>query len=322
MHRFWEVVCFASTPLQGLAALWYLGKEYWDWMRLRKAGQVKQPFVLHRPRLFLALILGAFIAAGFGFWLVFHPPVQTQAQSAPPSAAVPTLAPAPVPAVPPKTTAPIKPKSPSVNKPDAPSKPKKDGGTTAEQGGIGNQQAVQGGTGNQQAVNGDGSLVQQNSGGVNVQQGTTGDNSPITNSPITINAPKDILDKEMASLVEYLSGAPQKAPILINADQISGKDPFPDKFYDALRNAGWPMVRPGVDRMVGLGPPGKPFRGALVVIKGEPTNGETINTDPSDPLTYIGMALANRCKVPILLKREPGQPEGQIAIVFEGGFPN
>jgi hypothetical protein len=185
------------------------------------------------------------------------------------------------------------------------------------------QETIQSGSGNQQAAAGDKSLVQQNSGGVNVQQGTTGDNSPITNSPITIgNVPKDISDKEMASLVDYLSSAPQKVPIFINADQISGTVPFPDKFYDALNSAGWPMIRPGVDRMTGFGPPGKPFRGAVVAVKGEPLKpGETVNTGPSDPLTYIGKAL-DRFKIPIILKREPNQTEGQIAIVFEGGFPN
>jgi hypothetical protein len=49
-----------------------------------------------------------------------------------------------------------------------------------------------------QPVPGAGSLVQSNSGGVNVQQGTTGINSPIINSPITIgDTPKAITPVDM-----------------------------------------------------------------------------------------------------------------------------
>jgi hypothetical protein len=115
------------------------------------------------------------------------------------------------------------------------------------------------------------SLFQSNSGGVNVQQGTTGDNSPIVNSPITIGSvPKDISPQEMDSIIRYLSSAPIKARVRITADQFSGNAPFPEKFYDALKNAGWNMLDDGVNSMMEFSPPGKKFQGAVLYVNGIP----------------------------------------------------
>lgn len=166
-----------------------------------------------------------------------------------------------------------------------------------------------------------GSLVQSNSGGLNVQQGTTGDKSPIINSPITIgNVPKDISPQDVISLTKYFSNAPIKARVIVSADQFSGNTPFPDKFYDALKDGGWPMLEAGVNRVMGFGPPGKKFQGAVLMVRGEPLK-STIYTDVSDPLTYIGNALVT-FKIQRILRRVPDYPEGQIMIDFEGGFPD
>lgn len=82
-----QIILFVFTVLQGIAAAVYIAKEYSHWRSTRTAGEVK-PFVIHRPLLLLPLILGAFITAAFGFWLVFRKPVTqpavtTSAVSAP-----------------------------------------------------------------------------------------------------------------------------------------------------------------------------------------------------------------------------------------------
>lgn len=169
-----------------------------------------------------------------------------------------------------------------------------------------------------------GSIVQNNSGGVNIQQGTTGTNSPIIDSPITIGSiPKDISEQDMNSIVTYLSSAPTKAPIKVVADQFSGNAPFPDKFYYALKRSGWPMLDAEVDSILGFSPPGKKFQGAVVIIKGEPLEpGQTFYPETaSDPLNYIGGVLEH-LHIPRILKRDPSLPDGQIYVQFEGGFPN
>jgi len=169
-----------------------------------------------------------------------------------------------------------------------------------------------------------GSMVQSNSGGTNIQQGTTGPNSPIIDSPITVGSvPKDISQQDMNSIVTYLSSAPTKASIKVVADQFSGNAPFPDKFYNALKRSGWPMLDDGVVPIVGMSAPGKKFQGAVVIIKGEPLKpGQTFYPDtPSDPLNYIGSVLEH-LHIPRILQRDPNIPEGQIYVQFEGGFPD
>lgn len=181
----------------------------------------------------------------------------------------------------------------------------------------------QSGIGNQQTVIQPGSLIQSSSGGVNVQQGTTAPNSPIIDSPITLGSvPKDISPQDMNSIITYLSSAPIKESIRVVEDQFSGSAPFPDKFYDALKSAGWTMLDAGVSSMVGFSAPGKKFQGAVVLVKGEPLKpDESFNPTASDPLNYIGAVLESQ-HIPRILRREPNLPEGQIIIQFEGGFPN
>src|SRR5205814_4930858 len=119
----------------------------------------------------------------------------------------------------------------------------------------------------------------------NVQQGTTGANSPIINSPITIgDIPKSVSPQDMATLTSYFLSARNKSKVKIRADQISGAAPFPDDFYRALKSAGWTMLEAGVNNYVGISAPGQRFQGAIVTIKGEPRKpGEEISFEPSDP---------------------------------------
>ncbi len=165
--------------------------------------------------------------------------------------------------------------------------------------------------------------VQSNTGGINIQQGTTGADSPIINSPITVgNIPKAISVQDMVVLKKYFLDAISKSKIQISADQFSGAAPLPDDFYDALKGGQWPMLDAGVTQVIGFSAPGKKFQGAVVTINGEPlSEGQMIYVDASDPVSYIGNAL-QALKIPLILKRKKDQPEGVISITFEGGFPD
>jgi hypothetical protein len=168
-----------------------------------------------------------------------------------------------------------------------------------------------------------GSISQSNSGGINVQQGTTGSNSPIINSPITIgDLPKTIQLQDMDTLKRFFRSAPNKAKVQISADQFSGAHPLPDDFYDALKGGEWTMVDTGVSHLMGFGPPGRRFQGAVLLVKGQPLGpNEGVQIDASDPLSYIGRALA-ALGVARSLQRDPSLEQGLIIIRFEGGFPH
>lgn len=84
-----------------------------------------------------------------------------------------------------------------------------------------------------------GSITQSNSGGINVQQGTTGPDSPIINSPITIgNPPRGISPADMQNIVQFLQNAKAKTTVDIVADQFSGATKLPDDFYQAFKDGG------------------------------------------------------------------------------------
>jgi hypothetical protein len=168
-----------------------------------------------------------------------------------------------------------------------------------------------------------GSLNQSNFGGTNVQQGTTGNNSPIINSPITVgDVPKAIQPQDMDALKTFFLSAATKAKVQISADQISGTVPFPDDFYDALKGGGWSMVDAGVSHPVMLAGPGRRFQGAVLITKGDPlAPNETVRFAVSDPIVYIFRAL-DAFMVPRSLQRNPTQEDGLIIISFQGGFPH
>jgi hypothetical protein len=165
--------------------------------------------------------------------------------------------------------------------------------------------------------------VQSNSGGINIQQGTTGADRSIINSPITVgNIPKAISVQDMVALKKYFLDAKSKSKVQISADQFSGAAPLPDDFCDALKGGQWTMVDAGVNHMTVFSAPGKKFQGAVVTINGEPLpDGQMTYVDASDPIFYIGNAL-EALKIPRILKRNKNQPEGVISITFEGGFPD
>jgi len=166
------------------------------------------------------------------------------------------------------------------------------------------------------------SITQSNSGGINIQQGTTGSNSPIINSPITVgDAPKTIQSQDREALKKFFQNAPTKAKIEVWADQVSGVSPLPDDFYDVLKDAKWVMVQTGVNHYMGFAAPGRRFQGAIVTIKGDPLGpGEGVTVGPSDPLFFIGQAL-QALGVTRSLNRDPKMDGGLIKIDFQGGFP-
>jgi hypothetical protein len=168
-----------------------------------------------------------------------------------------------------------------------------------------------------------GSLVQSNSGGINVQQGTTGKNSPIINSPITIgDIPKRISVQDKANLSQFMRNAKAKATIDVVADQYSGATQYPDDFYEVLKDGGWPSEMPGVNRYTGFFPPGKRFQGVVITIRGEPlAAGETFLASDADPLFYIGKVI-EALGLQRKLIRIKDRPEGVITVDFEGGFSN
>jgi len=167
-----------------------------------------------------------------------------------------------------------------------------------------------------------GSLMQSNSGGLNIQQGTTGSNSPIIDSPINVGSfPRAISAVDMPKYIDFFRSAKAKAKIRIGADQYSGAAPLPDDFYQALKDGGWDMADPGVSRFMAFSAPGKVFQGVIVTVRGEPlAQGEKISLSDTDPLIYIGSAL-EILKLPHLLQRSKTQPDGLISINFVGGFP-
>lgn len=167
-----------------------------------------------------------------------------------------------------------------------------------------------------------GSITQSNSGGINVQQGTTGNNSPIINSPISIgDVRKHIQPGDAEALKAFFASATRKGRVQISADQLSGAHPLPDEFYDAMKGGGWDMAEQGVAHIMAFSSPGRIFQGAVVTVRGEPIGPEGISIGASDPLAFIARAL-DSLKVPRSLTRNPNAQEGVIAILFQGGFPS
>jgi hypothetical protein len=145
-----------------------------------------------------------------------------------------------------------------------------------------------------------GSIIQANSGGLNIQQGTTGSNSPIINSPITVGkTPKAISPEEMKELVQFLRSSPQKPLITVGADEFSSDIPFPRDFLKALEDAGWqtrggPLQGPnGRENMLPY------FRGARVFLS--VPDGMDRRVKDADPVAFILTAL-HGLKVPCTLE--------------------
>jgi len=171
------------------------------------------------------------------------------------------------------------------------------------------------------------SIQQSNSGGLNIQQATTGERSPIVNSPITVGQiPKTISAQDKVSLSELFTrglGTTAGKTITISADQYSAPSPFISDFYDLISGAHWPMREAQVNQIIGFGQLGpKRFQGAVLILHGEPLKeGEQVKVDSSDPLYYIGTALQS-LNVPMIVIRKTDFQENAIGIQFEGGFPD
>jgi hypothetical protein len=164
------------------------------------------------------------------------------------------------------------------------------------------------------------SVQQSNSGGVNVQQATVGENSPIINSPITVgNVPKRISPTDLTAITQYLSEAKTKARIRVAVAQNSNAVPFANDVYKAFKDAGWTMEEPGVSEVIMFWAPGKKFQGVEVMCKGlSVAPNEQVLVHEGEPLFYVGTIL-KALKVPMALKRDPDQKDADlITLQFEG----
>jgi hypothetical protein len=157
------------------------------------------------------------------------------------------------------------------------------------------------------------------SGGVTITQSTTGANSPIINSPITVGVvPRRMSAQDIIAITRFLSEARVKARIRITADQNSNLVGLADDFYKVFKDAGWQMADAGVDQFIGLGPPGKRFAGVIVTWKGAPVGpGETVFVTSDDPVFYLAQ-IVDAFKLPHILKRVPNEQDNVITIQFEG----
>jgi hypothetical protein len=103
-----------------------------------------------------------------------------------------------------------------------------------------------------------GSIIQSNSGGVNVLQGTTGANSPIINSPITIGkVPKTIPPDLADELVAFLKAAPTKAKVDVMVDQLSGVEPSARRVLRCPEESRGPLAATGASHVMALYAPGR-----------------------------------------------------------------
>jgi hypothetical protein len=167
-------------------------------------------------------------------------------------------------------------------------------------------------------------IQQSNSGGLNVQQATTGENSPIVNSPITIgDVPKHISPGDMANLTNYLHAVKDKfanVRVGVAADQYTQSSPFVDDFFKILSDAQLPMAAPGVQEiMVFNAHSSQKFKGVRIGVKGEPLKpGEGANVAPPDPLYYL-TAIIDALRLPRQLDRDRNAEAGVITLKFLGG---
>lgn len=163
---------------------------------------------------------------------------------------------------------------------------------------------------------------QVNSGGVNIQQVTTGNGSPIINSPITVGkVPTQLSEQHLAALTTFFLSAPNKAEIIVRADQMSDIEPLPKQFYESLRDGGWKMVDQGVSPMTSFLDHGSRFQGAAITISDvTPKTDDRFVYSTSSPIARITSAL-DALKIPYYLQSSKNQRESLIEVWFLGGFP-
>lgn len=165
-----------------------------------------------------------------------------------------------------------------------------------------------------------GSIVQSNSGGVNVQQGTTGGNSPIINSPIVVgDVPRRISQVDMIQITNALRGFPNKCKVKIRAEQLGNTGPFANDLYKAFKDAGWDMADTGVEGFMVVGVPMKAAKADVN------ENGETIQQINSltfqagSPFTFIAQIILS-LGLHVDVQRGKDIAPGLVVISFSGRF--
>lgn len=167
-----------------------------------------------------------------------------------------------------------------------------------------------------------GSMVQSNSGGVNVQQGTAGDNSPIIDSPITVGEiPKRIAPRDLTTVTQYLENATAKMRIQVSSAQNSNSLAFAQDIYKAFKDAHWTVEGNGVSEPIVIFA-GKRFEGVTISCKGPRlAANEKARITPGEPLYYVGTVL-QMLKVPTVLNRDPDQKDADLITLQFTGLPN
>jgi hypothetical protein len=159
-----------------------------------------------------------------------------------------------------------------------------------------------------------GSISQNNSGGINVQQATTGSNSPIVNSPINIQASIDtgrrLKKEDREILIANLTGLKVDVAfgsILAVPDAYLYASDLRDAFNAAGLGAKGDMIQP---MMFGSGS----WTGIEVTWHGEAKTGPVDVLNSSDQGRILA-ALSAAHLGPISIHVGPEQPEGIIKIV-------
>ena len=137
------------------------------------------------------------------------------------------------------------------------------------------------------------SLVQNNSGGVNIQQGTTGNNSPITNSPINVgDVTKRISKEQIRNVGVLLSHCANKPKVDILGDQYSARGPFLDQLHALFTDAGFVMLEPRPNMRMIIGASAKELAQVSITEYGEPVApGSVVQINSSDPAFCVLGAL-------------------------------
>jgi hypothetical protein len=165
---------------------------------------------------------------------------------------------------------------------------------------------------------GQGSLIQSNSGGVNIQQGSTGAGSPIVNSPISVGLypPRHVSSDWIAQGIPYLSVYPAKALVLYPSTDGDAFT-YAKEIADLLRTAGWTVDGPNGAMIVSNG---GPEYGISITYKGEKTApGQQVKlvTDSSSG-RLLNFLLALQNKSDVYADPEPGVDEGHMTVTVNG----
>jgi hypothetical protein len=159
---------------------------------------------------------------------------------------------------------------------------------------------------------------QADSGRVNVRQGTTGNNSPIINSPITVgNTSLAFTQEQRTEIIDKLSHAAHKTTIAVVATQFSAGSKFPFDLYNIFKESGWSMYTDGVISVMALNlPSSTPMPSVIVKVHGDPSD-KSVPKDIADSLGYVAFVF-DKVNLPKLISHELTVPEGEIVISFEG----